>query len=388
MAADAAQSPLYRSLIAALVPIVCMSFNIVALLEMVGYYIISRRFRRAPGSQPRTDLSGKLPVPVFDPDDPSLNWKRMRQEYVDRGIPIVLRRANGLPISTVTPPISATDDCISGCIRVINTPWLGALPGMDEVVAKLCARSEHAHHAAAPSPCNALALCFAPRAELAASLRGATRRCSSCLTGRASLSYWPCLSRHLSRHLSRPSLTAVSHGRWLSRPLPRGAVPMTPRAYWPFWFLGKYAQGKAHVDLGPHTVNVYFLRTGVKDVVIVPPEVTRNVALETGCDGLYITDSEEPAREYLLGLPYYYHVDLQPQSILVFNNASCIHQFRNVQNADGTWPQALSLRVKHVAACEPRVWSHLMTDVKMSWRFTGVFLDKILLKRVHCMDLT
>jgi len=295
MAADAAQSPLYRSLIAALVPIVCMSFNIVALLEMVGYYIISRRFRRAPGSQPRTDLSGKLPVPVFDPDDPSLNWKRMRQEYVDRGIPIVLRRANGLPISTVTPPISATDDCISGCIRVINTPWLGALPGMDEVVAKL--------------------------------------------------------------------------------------FPMTPRAYWPFWFLGKYAQGKAHVDLGPHTVNVYFLRTGVKDVVIVPPEVTRNVALETGCDGLYITDSEEPAREYLLGLPYYYHVDLQPQSILVFNNASCIHQFRNVQNADGTWPQALSLRVKHVAACEPRVWSHLMTDVKMSWRFTGVFLDKILLKR-------
>jgi len=214
---------------------------------------------------------------------------------VDRGIPIVLRRANGQPLSTAAPPPSANDDFTSGCIRVMSAPWFGALPGLDDIVAKL--------------------------------------------------------------------------------------FPSTPRAYWPFWFLGQYAQGKAHIDLGPHTCNVYFLRNGSKDVVIVPPEVTKVQPLEKGLDGLFITGSESADREYLPSLPYYYHLELQTQSVLVFNNTSCIHQFRNIQAADGSWPQALSLRVKHVAASEPRIWWHLLSDVKMSWRFTGVFLDQILLNK-------
>ena len=52
-------------------------------------------------------------------------------------------------------------------------------------------------------------------------------------------------------------------------------MPTAWRAYWPLWFLGKYSQGKAHIDLGPHTVNCYFLKSGGKDVVVVPPEVCR-----------------------------------------------------------------------------------------------------------------
>ena len=41
----------------------------------------------------------------------------------------------------------------------------------------------------------------------------------------------------------------------------------------------------------------------------------------TGLDGLFIEGSESEGREYLQSLPYYYRVDLPPQSLLVFNNA-------------------------------------------------------------------
>jgi len=161
-------------------------------------------------------------------------------------------------------------------------------------------------------------------------------------------------------------------------PLIARLFPWTPRAYWPFWFLGKYSQGKAHTDLGPHVCNCYFMRSGTKDVVIVPAEVTRALSLTKGLDGLFIDGSESEGREYLRALPYYYRVDLQPQSILVFNNASCIHQFRNRQAADGTWPQALSVRVKYIASASPRLWKHMTTDWRMMWRFSSVYVSQAL----------
>ena len=40
-------------------------------------------------------------------------------------------------------------------------------------------------------------------------------------------------------------------------------------------------------------------------------------------------------------------VELKPQSMLVFSNSACIHQFRNIDAADGTPPEALSIRMMH-----------------------------------------
>jgi len=162
----------------------------------------------------------------------------------------------------------------------------------------------------------------------------------------------------------------------------RKLFPSSHRAYWPLWFLGKYSQGKAHLDLGPHVFNCYFLRQGFKDVLLIPPEVSKTVPLLPGLDGLYIRDSESEAREYKESLPYYYRVDLPPQSMLCFNNTTVIHQFRNRQAADGAWPEALSIRIKHTcASVEPRVWLHMTSPfrgLKAWWRFTGVFVSNIL----------
>ena len=107
-------------------------------------------------------------------------------------------------------------------------------------------------------------------------------------------------------------------------------------------------------------------------MVIVPPEVTRGVNVVTGLDGLYIPNSEEESRSYLKTLPYYYRIDLTEQSMLIFNNSNSIHQFRNVVTADGTLPEALSIRIKYNRLCDPRVWKHLVLDRKLWWRFTTV----------------
>ena len=45
------------------------------------------------------------------------------------------------------------------------------------------------------------------------------------------------------------------------QPLLSKLFPTTFRAYWPLWFLGKYSQGKAHIDLGPSTFNCYYLQS-------------------------------------------------------------------------------------------------------------------------------
>ena len=81
---------------------------------------------------------------------------------------------------------------------------------------------------------------------------------------------------------------------------------------------------KYSIHAHPH--RSYFLRTGAKDVLLVPPEVTKTVTLTPGLDGMFIPGSESESREYLQSLPYYYRIDLLPQSILCFNNTSLIHQ--------------------------------------------------------------
>jgi len=155
--------------------------------------------------------------------------------------------------------------------------------------------------------------------------------------------------------------------------------PAAPKAYWPLWFLGRYTQGLAHTDLGPSTCNCYFMRSGSKDVVIVPTEVTRRVTLQPGLDGLYVDGSHSEERHYLSGLPYYYRVDLLPQSMLIFNNSTCIHQFKNVESVDGSTPEALSVRVKFSVGADKRVWHNMMVNTASWWRFAGVAVSTSLL---------
>jgi hypothetical protein len=279
-----------------IVPFVALAFIIMNMCDIVWYYL---RLLLWPSIAPvyRKELKGEQAVEVFDPDVlTASDWKKLRDKYVERGVPFVLRRATGAPLSGVMPPAYAIDGAFStGCIRVAALGIAERLPGLDELVAKL--------------------------------------------------------------------------------------FPWSARAYWPLWFTGKYSQGKAHVDLGPHVFNCYFLRKGVKDVLLVPPEVASSVALSPGLDGLFIDGSESEERGYRETLPYYYRVDLSEQSMLCFNNTSTIHHFRNRNCADGSTPEALSIRIKHCCCPEPRVWSHMSLPwlaPKPWWRFTGVAVSQLL----------
>ena len=60
----------------------------------------------------------------------------------------------------------------------------------------------------------------------------------------------------------------------------------------------------------------------------------------------------------------YYRVMVEEQSILVFNNAGCLHHFTNVIE-DGVTPIALSTRCKHAIGSDPRGWLHLAFDMKV-----------------------
>ena len=60
------------------------------------------------------------------------------------------------------------------------------------------------------------------------------------------------------------AITLVVHERF------RSIIFLLPR-------VARYKQGTAHIDLGPATVNFYFMKSGMKDVIIVPTEVSRGV---------------------------------------------------------------------------------------------------------------
>ena len=195
---------------------------------------------------------------------------------------------------------------------------------------------------------------------------------------------------------------------WLG-PLPgidlirRRLLPYSWRAYWPLWFIGDYDQGQAHVDLIPATVNLYYLRKGTKEVVIVPPHVSHTLSLARGVDSTYIPGTAGNYG-YLRGLSSYYKFRLRPQSILCFNNSACLHHFRNVtddappgrrvegarrrrrvdagrglEGPAGELPEALSTRVKFSACADLRGIVNVATNYQVWWRVANIFIDQVCL---------
>ena len=279
-----------------MLPFVALAFILMTITDLIWYSV---RLLLWPSIAPvyHKKFSGEQPIEFFDPDVlTAADWARLRNEYIERGVPFVLRRAGGAPLSDIVPPASAVEGAFaSGCIRVAPLSYMKRLPGLDEIIGRL--------------------------------------------------------------------------------------FPWSVRAYWPLWFLGKYTQGKAHVDLGPHVCNCYFLRKGVKDVLLIPPEVAKIIPLTPGLDGMYIEGSESEKREYRGDLPYYYRVDLPAQSMLCFNNTSTIHHYKNCHEVDGSTPEALSIRIRHCCCPEPRVWCHMTLPwlaLKPWWRFTGVAVSQLL----------
>ena len=175
----------------------------------------------------------------------------------------------------------------------------------------------------------------------------------------------------------------ILFGKWCA-PLPavdavrQKLLPWSWRAHWPIWFLGNYTGGFAHVDLAPACINLYLLVQGRKDVVIVPPTETRKTHLVAGCDSMYIPGSAK-SRAWLeegdaCGGAGHYHVVLEGQSLLVFNNTQCIHQFFNAGDVQSC---ALSTRVKCPVYKDSRATLHLAANPYVWWRFATFFGNKI-----------
>ena len=60
----------------------------------------------------------------------------------------------------------------------------------------------------------------------------------------------------------------------------RHAFPGAWRAVYPVWFTGEYKAGFSHLDQGPCCSNLYYLRRGSKDVIILPRDVSESVGPE------------------------------------------------------------------------------------------------------------
>ena len=135
---------------------------------------------------------------------------------------------------------------------------------------------------------------------------------------------------------------------------------------------GNYKSGLAHVDVGPATINFYCLQRGKKDVVIADFEVTRHLRLKTGIDNLHVPGSSGN-HDFLERLSKYYRIRLEENSILIFNNAGCLHHFTNIIE-EGVNPIAVSVRCKHAMGSDPRVWMHLAIDPKVWWNMTDHML--------------
>jgi len=111
------------------------------------------------------------------------------------------------------------------------------------------------------------------------------------------------------------------------------------------------------------------MKSGMKDVIIVPTEVSRGVkGLARGMDGIHVDGSANPDRAYLRDLPYYYNVVLKPQTMLVFNNSGSIHHFCNIYASDGSPPEALSLRMLYSMNCDPRILYNFFVNPRLYWR--------------------
>jgi len=82
-----------------------------------------------------TSRSEPIEIKIFDPD--TCNYKMLREDYLNNGIPFILQKPDGQPISNISPPRFASDDCQEGDISVIADKFKVPLPGIDEIVKKL-----------------------------------------------------------------------------------------------------------------------------------------------------------------------------------------------------------------------------------------------------------
>jgi hypothetical protein len=141
----------------------------------------------------------------------------------------------------------------------------------------------------------------------------------------------------------------------------------------PLWLVGGYKSVGAHMDATRSTFNMLFVKQGCKDVVIVPREETERLEVVSKVDRIMLSgDMSLDSRAWTADLKSYWHVVLEPQSLLVYNLNGCIHHFINEQVGD-EFPVAVSVRPRTWGTADPRVMWLLLTSPPSWWAFCLYF---------------
>uniref|UniRef100_A0A7S4MGF9 JmjC domain-containing protein n=1 Tax=Odontella aurita TaxID=265563 RepID=A0A7S4MGF9_9STRA len=83
-----------------------------------------------------------MPIEIFDLD--TCDYTDLRRNYLDKGVPFVLKRSDGKPISNASPPKTA-EDSPEGSISVLADSMTVKLDGIDEIVRKVLPSTFRAH---------------------------------------------------------------------------------------------------------------------------------------------------------------------------------------------------------------------------------------------------
>ena len=102
--------------------------------------------------------------------------------------------------------------------------------------------------------------------------------------------------------------------------------------FWPAVFMARFQGGYkscvAHIDSGSN-YNFYYMRSGSKQVTLIPPEFSQEVPLENGHDSVYVKDSEKDFENFGYRYTAHWWFKLVAGDVLIFNNCAMTKYLKN-----------------------------------------------------------
>jgi hypothetical protein len=96
----------------------------------VGSIDESAAFKKDGSSRPEA-----TPIQIFHIED--ANWKQLREQFVDKGIPFILRRKDGAVISNARPPQEPDPNEPAGNISVSSDSLTAKYENIDDIIKKV-----------------------------------------------------------------------------------------------------------------------------------------------------------------------------------------------------------------------------------------------------------
>ena len=143
----------------------------------------------------------------------------------------------------------------------------------------------------------------------------------------------------------------------------------------PLIIAGNYKRGDCHVDTVPNGTNCYWMMRGSKDIVIVPPHITRKTPLCGAKEHILIVPGSIDGYDYLNDLEAYYRFTLEEGQLLVFHHTACLHHFGMAKEpkSDTDTPIAIAFQnfnFYYAKGADPRCWYRVLFNPWTIWGHT------------------